>query len=102
MDLRKSAELFPLDRRFRIASASFLANMAMQQADAGWKVYAVPEIRRALRNDPTQADILAMLVACELSLGMNYEATQHYIQFKTVARKSPLLDMVKDARPLRN
>lgn len=98
-DLRRSAHIFPLDRRFRTSSASFLANAAMQQSDPAWQRIAIPEIRHALQADPTQADILAMLVACELNLGLTSEARAHYAQFKYVAKRSPLLDFVAQAKP---
>jgi hypothetical protein len=98
VNLRKSGALFPLDRRFRTASAVFLGNMAMQQDDIGWKRVAIPEIRRALVTDPTQADILAMLIASELSVGLNEDAQKHYDKFKIIAKKSPLLEMVRQSK----
>jgi two-component SAPR family response regulator len=98
IDLRKSGASFPLERRFRVASASFLGNMAMQQEDIGWKRVAIPEIKRALVADPTQADLLGMLIASELAIGDVKSAQAHYDQFKLVAKKSSLLDMVKQAK----
>ena len=99
-DLRRSAHIFPLDRRFRTSSASFLANAAMQQSDPAWQRIAIPEIRHALQADPTQADILAMLVACDLNLDRVAEAQVYYDQFKRVAKMSPLIQMVKDQKRL--
>lgn len=98
LHLRESAKWFPLDRRFRTASASLLGNQAIQSTDPTYKTVAIPELKYALRTDPTSADLLAMLVAGELAMGQTEEAQVYYNQFKFVAKKSPLLDMVKAAR----
>lgn len=95
LHLRESAKLFPLDRRFRTASASLLGNNAIQSSDPTYKIVAIPEMKYALRTDPTAADIIAMLVACDLAMGQTEEAQVYYNQFKYVAKKSPLLDMVR-------
>jgi hypothetical protein len=97
LHLRESAKWFPLDRRFRTASASLLGNQAIQQKDPQFKIVAIPELKYALQTDPTSADLLAMLVASELAMGQTEEAQVYYNQFRYVAKKSPLLDMVKNA-----
>jgi hypothetical protein len=95
--LRLSARLFPIERRYRIASALLLGNIALQNDNAQWKAAAVPEIKLALVDDPTSADLLAMLIAFDLSLDRINEAQAYYDRFKRVARRSPLLDWVKAA-----
>lgn len=93
--LRHAANLFPLERRFRTASALLLGNLAIQQGSDEWKAAAVSELKMALDRDPTQADLLAMLIAFDLSLDRTAEAQTYYDQFKRVAKTSPLIDMVK-------
>lgn len=95
---RHSAELFPLDRRFRTASALFLANLAVSRDNEQLKKIAIPEIKVALQTDPTQADLLAILITCELELKLDKDAQGHFEQFKRVAKKSPLIEMVSTAK----
>lgn len=92
--LRQSAILFPFERRYRIASAILLGNLALAQ-NLEWKRVAAIELRAALTKDPTSADLLAMVVAFDLALDRTAEAQAYYDQFKRVAKKSPLLDMVR-------
>ncbi len=93
---RRAAKLFPLERRFRIASANQLANFALQaEKNDTLLEIAASEIKYRLTTDPTQADLLAMLVQIELTLNHDAEAQLYYDQFKRVAKKSPLLDLVK-------
>ena len=56
--LRLAARLFPLDYRFRKASALYLANIAVEQNTKDWDRAALPEVYQALRADPTSADLL--------------------------------------------
>lgn len=56
--LRRSAELFPLDHRFRDASALYLGDKAMIFKDPQWEAAALPELYHALRFDPTSPDLL--------------------------------------------
>lgn len=74
-----------------------LGNLGIQNGD-DWKRVAIPELQHALITDPTQADLIAMLVASDLVLNRTEEAQRYYDRFKIVAKRSPLLDMVKGAR----
>jgi hypothetical protein len=96
-ELRESARLFPFDRRFRTASASLLGNQAIQAKQPAYTIAAIPEMKMAIETDPTSADILAMLVASDLAMGQTEEAQHYYDQFKRVAKRSPLIEMVKEA-----
>lgn len=97
-DMRASAAIFPFDRRFRIASASLLGNIALENADAAFLKAAVPELKVALQTDPTEADLLAMLIAFDLASGNTAEAQTYYDTFKIVAKQSPLIEMVNQAK----
>lgn len=88
--LKLGAKLFPLERRFRTAPAKVLGNIVLQ-ASPEWKLAALPELKAALEADPTQADLLAMIVSIDLSLDRTEEAQAYYDQFKLVARKSALI-----------
>lgn len=55
--LRHSAELFPLDYRFRKASALYLARVAIEQGSPQWEAAALPELYHALRTDATSVDL---------------------------------------------
>jgi hypothetical protein len=59
-----------------------------------WRQAGIAEIKHALERDPTQADIMAMLIMLELSLNQEAEAQQYYTHFKHIAKKSALLDKV--------
>jgi hypothetical protein len=100
--LRNSAQLFPLDRRYRIASALLIANIAVQIKEDNWKRFAIPEVRKALMTDPTSADLLAMLIMCELALGQNADAQADFDQFKHVAKISPLIAMLQGKTAMEN
>lgn len=91
--LKLGAKLFPLERRFRTAPAKVLGNIVLQ-ASPEWKLAALPELKAALDTDPTQADLLAMIVSIDLSLDRTEEAQAYYDQFKLVAKSSPLNGMV--------
>lgn len=67
-----------------------LGNIVLQ-ASPEWKLAALPELKAALETDPTQADLLAMLVSIDLSLDRTEEAQAYYDQFKLVAKRSQLL-----------
>ena len=95
INLRKSAAWFPLDRRFRIASASYILNLAVGIDNDQWKAAAIPEGLYALQTDPSSADILALVTACELKLGRGPEASKHIAQFKHYAKMSHLMDGVE-------
>jgi hypothetical protein len=103
--LRKSAALFPLDHRFRLASALAIGSYAAASPSDDWKLAAIPELRLALARDPTAADVLAMLIKFEMDLGLTNQAQQDFNQFKRVAVKSPLIEFVeslhKEAGPSR-
>ena len=77
-----------------------MGNLGVQIDNKDLKRIAVPEMKAALVNDPTSADILAMLVACDLNLDRDTEAQLYYDQFKRVAKMSPLIQMVKDQKRL--
>jgi hypothetical protein len=94
INLRKSAEWFPLDRRFRLASALYILNLAAKLDDDKWKAAAIPEGLHALQTDPSQADVIALVTLCELKLGRP-EAPQHIAQFKHYAKQSHLMDDLK-------
>jgi hypothetical protein len=98
LDFRKAAALFPFDHRYRIGSSLFLGNVAVQVDNDQVKEIAVGEMKHALITDPTSADILGLLVACELVLHKDADAQMHYDQFKRVAKMSPLMDMIKQAK----
>ena len=96
--LRQAARLFPFDRRFRTASAVLIANIALQTDLKDWKAAAVPELKVALATDPTQADLLGMLIAFDLALERTAEAQAYYDRFKQVAKNSPLPQWIADTK----
>jgi hypothetical protein len=73
-DLHKAATWFPLERRFRVGAALVLGNLAMARSEREFKVVAIPELQAALARDPTQADLLVMIVTIERALGQEPEA----------------------------
>jgi len=81
--LRESGQIWPLDHRFRSASAMALGSLAIQFDSPDLKALAVTEIETALAKDPTSVDLLVMVLAFGKS---GYQA-----QFDRVAR-APLAD----------
>lgn len=59
---------------------------------------AIPEMRLAMISDPTQADILGMLVACERAVGQEDLAQAHYRWFKYIAKRSLALEWMQEAK----
>jgi hypothetical protein len=57
-ELRDAAAFFPFDHRFRTASALWLAQHAVLNGSEEWKKAALPELREALKVDPTSADLI--------------------------------------------
>jgi hypothetical protein len=92
---RKAAVVFPLDRRYRMASAIAMGNIAIQGQNKDWMKITIPEIKAALVTDPTQADLLFMLIVCDLTLGQNDEAQTYFNQFKYYAKNSPLIEKLQ-------
>ena len=92
---RKAAAVFPLERRYRVASAILLGNIAVQNNNKDLMKVAIPEIKQALVTDPTQADLLAMLIVSDLTLGQNEEAQTYFNQFKYYAKNSPLIEKLQ-------
>lgn len=70
-----------------------LGNIVLQ-ASPEWKLAALPELKAALETDPTQADLLAMIVSIDLSLDRTEEAQAYYDQFKRMAKSSRLNELV--------
>lgn len=95
-ELRKAAELFPLERRNRQASASLIGNIAIQNNDPQWKLAAIPELRFALSKDPASADLLAMLVVFEVSMGQREQGKKDFAIYKQIAKLSPLIGIMED------
>jgi hypothetical protein len=56
--LRLADKVFPLDYRFRKASALYLAGVADSQHNPDWDKAALAEVYSALRIDPTSADLM--------------------------------------------
>lgn len=94
-DLRIAGWLFPFDHRFRTASALYLGNAALSTGHDDWKVAAAIEIMAALRQDPSAADLMLMLIRFDLELHRYDEAQAYFEQFKRVAKKSLLIPFVK-------
>lgn len=96
-ELRRVGEIFPLERRYRQASASLISNIAIQNDDPQWKAAAIPELRVALSKDKTSADLLAMLLAFEMSDGQFDQGKRDFALYKRIARNSPLVGMIENA-----
>lgn len=89
-----AADIFPLERRYRLEAALTLGNAALSFGTAEWQAAALPELKMALVRDPTQSDLLAILLLCELHLHRDHEAKAVYWQFRHVARASLVADQI--------
>lgn len=87
--LRFSGRMFPLDRRFRIASALYMGNTTLPLKDYAYRMRTIAELRYALRRDPTQGDLLVLLVLTEASVELFADAQRHLDQLRFVAGSSP-------------
>lgn len=90
--LRGAASVFPLESKFRKASALRLVEVAMSQPDPRWKEAALPELYQALTIDPTSADLLSDMRQIEKALGR--EPT-HAAMFDKLAETSPIMRKVR-------
>lgn len=88
---RTAGKVFPLSRRNRTGSAIYMLNIALRVEDKRWKAAAVAEAQAALRIDPTQADVMGMMIGCEMQLGRQDDAYRHLQAFKHIAPGSPLI-----------
>lgn len=97
-DYRLAAILNPFDHDTRQAGARRYAAIAMQFNDKGLMQGARAELIEALRTDYSSADMLIKLVMIDLALDEISEAQHYYTQFKQVAKRSPFIKLVNDAK----
>lgn len=83
--------MFPWEHRFRTAAGILVANAGIQTKELSVKAALIPAVKQALISDPTQADLLAMLIDMDIAIGNQPEAQFYLNQFKRVAKKSALI-----------
>jgi hypothetical protein len=92
---RASADWFPLDRRFRTTPANLVSNIAVHINSRDWQIVAIGEVRAALRDDPTSADLIGKLIGFEMAIGEIEDAKADFGRFKLIARKSKLIPIIE-------
>lgn len=61
-----------------------LGNLALTRKEREFKIIAIPEIEAALVNDPTQSDLLVMVIQSEWALGLKDYAQTHATFLKRI------------------
>ena len=85
-----SGFIYPYEYRYRKALAQRLTDAAIIVGTVDAKHRVLPYLEEAVRNDPTDARLLATLISFYLELHQDKRAQIVYDQFKRVARASRL------------